>query len=166
MTNLLLGNGNCRSSRYVREFLLWVEQLLHYSLVDEDALACVYDAFFQHLDDEKVNGIVCEILSHLTINGSSPDLVKRWRVDKLMAVRGRTGAFPEIDLLLGIYQALRPDLVTCSLTRRRPGDTRGKSKARSSRKDYFDLLWSDCRQGVTIARGKNRLVRLLLFQLG
>jgi len=149
---------NVGSSRYVHKFLLWVEQLLHYSLVDEDALASVYDAFFQHLDDEKVNRILCEILSHLTVNGSSDSLVKRWRAERLMAVRGRTGTFPEIDLLLGIYQALRPDLVNCPLTRRRPRDTRPKRKASSSKRDYFDLLWSDSRHGVTTARGKSRFL--------
>ena len=137
--------------------MLWVEQLLHYSLVDEDALVCVYDAFFQHLDDEKVNRIVCEILSHLTVYGSA-DLVKRWRADTLIAVRARKGTFAEIDLLLGIYQALRPDLVTCPLTRRRTRDPLGKRRTGASKRDYFDLLWSDCRQGATTARGKNRSV--------
>ena len=146
--------------------LHWVEQLLHHSLVDEEPLTSVYDALFQHLDDEKVNRIICEILSHLTVNGS-PDLVKRWRVDRLMAVREQRGMFPEIDLLLGIYQGLRPDLVNCLLPRRRPRDTRGKRKAGSSKKDYFDLLWSDCRNGVSTTRGKNRsdiLVAAISFE--
>ena len=72
----------------------------------------VYDALLQHLDDEKIQKTLCEILCHLTAAANarlSCDVVKQWRVNRVFAVRNRVGSFPEIDFLLNIYQITKPD---------------------------------------------------------
>ena len=80
--------------------------------MDEEALLMVYDALLQHLDDEKIQKTLCEILCHLTVAANarlSCDVVKQWRVNRVFAVRNRVGSFSEIDFLLNIYQITKPD---------------------------------------------------------
>ena len=96
-------------------------QLLIYSLVDEEAMIMVYDALLQHLDDEKIQKTLCEILCHLTVAANarlSSDVVKRWRVNRVIAVRNRVGSFSEIDFLLNIYQITKPDYFPKAFTTR------------------------------------------------